>query len=105
MSAHITRYNSPSPYLLEPITSNVFYEHTDDRSHSSASSLASTPSSRVSSVSSPPRRSHRRVMSLWKRVTRSIRKPERASVLPAGFELMSASEKRRTLLLLLQGPQ
>ncbi|VDB96171.1 unnamed protein product [Peniophora sp. CBMAI 1063] len=44
------------------------------------------------------RRPSRGLVGLWKDVTRKLRKPERASVLPPGFELV-AEQRRRSKML------
>ncbi|KZV68046.1 hypothetical protein PENSPDRAFT_32514 [Peniophora sp. CONT] len=48
------------------------------------------------------RRPSRGLVGLWKDVTRKLRKPERASVLPPGFELIAAQEQRRRSKMLQQ---
>ncbi|KAI0272619.1 hypothetical protein BC834DRAFT_1038664 [Gloeopeniophorella convolvens] len=42
----------------------------------------------------------RRLVRMWKRVTGTMRRPERASILPEGFVLMNAAAARRRSMYL-----
>ncbi|KAI0321032.1 hypothetical protein OF83DRAFT_1168798 [Amylostereum chailletii] len=78
--SRVIMYGLPSPLVSE------FEERNDWRRHQRSASRSSNRS--------PPRS----LVTAWKTLTRSMRRRERASVLPEGFVLMEARRRSRMLL-------
>jgi len=56
-----------------------------------------TPRPRLSHTAA--KRIERRLIRLWKRMTGTVRRNERASILPEGFVLLNAAARRRSMYI------
>jgi len=80
MAGPVVTYKTPTP-MLNPVY--------DEQSRISRPRLSHSTTKRL----------ERRLIRLWKRMTKTVRPNERASILPDGFILMNAAAARRRSMM------